>query len=36
MNTPPGFKSIEINKAAYYPTFIYNVVLLDCLKEKGY
>ena len=36
MNTPPGLKSIQINKAVYYLTFICNVVLLDRLKEKGY
>ena len=36
MNTPPRPKSIRINKAAYYPTFIYNIILLDRLKDKGY
>ena len=36
VNTPPGFKSIRINEATYYLTFIYNMVLLDRLKEKGY
>ena len=36
VNTFPGPKSIRINKAAYYFTFIYNMVLLDRLKERGY
>ena len=36
INTPPGPRSIRINKAAYYPTFIYNIILLDYLKKKGY
>ena len=36
VNTLPGPKSIRIDKAAYYLTFIYNMVLLDCLKERGY
>ena len=36
INTPPGPKSIQINKTAYYLTFIYNMVSLDYLKEKGY
>ena len=36
MNTFPGPKNIQIDKAAYYPTFIYNMVLLNRLKEKGY
>ena len=36
INTLPGPRSIRINKAAYYPTFIYNIVLLNRLKEKGY
>ena len=36
MNTFPGLKNIRIDKAAYYLTFIYNVVLLDHLKDKGY
>ena len=36
MNTPPGLRSIRINEAAYYFIFIYNVVLLDCLKGRGY
>ena len=36
MNTLPGPRSIRINKVTYYLTFIYNVVLLDRLKEKGY
>ena len=36
VNTPPGLKSIQINKAAYYPTFIYNIVSLNRLKKRGY
>ena len=36
MNTFPGLKNIQIDKTAYYFTFIYNVVLLDRLKKKGY
>ena len=36
VNTPPGPRSIQINKAAFYLTFIYIVVLLDRIKEKGY
>ena len=36
MNTFPGFKSIRIDEVVYYLIFIYNVVLLDCLKERGY
>ena len=36
MNTFPGFKSIQIDKAVYYLTFIYNVILLDYLKERSY
>ena len=36
VNTPPGLKNIQIDKAVYYLTFIYNVILLDRLKEKGY
>ena len=36
INTPPGLKSIQIDKTVYYPTFIYNIVLLDRLKERGY
>ena len=36
MNTPPGLRNIRIDKAVYYPIFIYNVVLLDYLKEKCY
>ena len=29
MNTPPGPRSIRIDKAVYYLTFICNMVLLD-------
>ena len=36
VNTFPGPKNIRINEAVYYFTFIYNVVLLDRLKERGY
>ena len=36
VNTLPGLRSIRIDKAAYYLTFIYNVVLLNYLKERGY
>ena len=36
MNTPPGFRTIQIDETAYYFIFIYNMVLLDCLKERGY
>ena len=36
INTPPGPRSIRINKAVYYFIFIYNIVLLDRLKERGY
>ena len=36
INTFSGFKSIRIDKVTYYFTFIYNMVLLDRLKEKGY
>ena len=36
INTFSGLRNIRIDKAAYYLIFIYNVVLLDCLKEKGY
>ena len=36
MNTPPGPRSIRIDEVIYYLTFIYNVVLLDRLKERGY
>ena len=36
VNTPPGLRSIQINKVIYYFTFIYNMVLLDCLKKRGY
>ena len=36
MNTFPGLRSIRVDEVVYYFTFICNVVLLDCLKEKGY
>ena len=36
MNTFSRPKNIQINKAVYYLTFIYNVVFLDYLKERGY
>ena len=36
VNTFPGFRSIRIDEVIYYFTFIYNMVLLDCLKERGY
>ena len=36
VNTSPEFKSIRINETVYYPTFIYNMILLDYLKDKGY
>ena len=36
MNTFPGPRSIRIDEVIYYLTFIYNVVLLDRLKERGY
>ena len=36
INTPPGPRNIQIDKVAYYLTFIYIVVLLDRLKKKGY
>ena len=34
VNTFPGLRSIRIDEAVYYPTFIYNVVLLDRLKKR--
>ena len=36
MITPPEPRSIQIDKTAYYLTFIYNMVLLDYLKKRGY
>ena len=36
VNTLPGLKNIRIDETAYYLTFIYNMVLLDYLKERGY
>ena len=36
MNTPPGPKSIRIDEAVHYFIFIYDVVLLDYLKERDY
>ena len=36
MNTLPGLRNIRINEVTYYFTFIYNMELLDCLKETGY
>ena len=36
INTLPGFKSIRIDEAIYYFIFIYNVVLLNYLKERDY
>ena len=36
INTLPGPRSIRIDKVVYYLTFIYNMVLLDRLKERGY
>ena len=36
VNTFPGLRSMRINEAVYCLTFIYNVVLLDYLKERGY
>ena len=34
INTPPGPRNIQINKAAYYLTFIYNMVLLNRLRKR--
>ena len=36
VNTLPGHRNIQINKAAYYLTFIYNMVLFNRLKERRY
>ena len=36
INTPPGLRSIRIDEVIYYATFIYNMVLLNRLKERDY
>ena len=36
INTFPRPRNIRIDETVYYLIFIYNIVLLDYLKERGY